>query len=454
VEGFAMMGRQETRQHQLFYAFDLDAIVPNDHLLRGIDQFLDLSEVRTHLHAHYSHTGRPSVDPELLLRMLIVGYAFGIRSERRLCEEVRLNLAYRWFCRLGIEDAIPDHSTFSKARTGRFRDSGVFRHMFETVLSRCMSEGLVGGEGFAVDASTIPADANRQRGLTPADIASGEHEVSQSVRDYLASLDANAKPSKIVSLTDPEARWTAIKGGRAFHAYSANYLIDLRAGIVIDTETTQALKTDEVEASKIMIDRVEDRFGLHPDRLTADTAYGTGPMLSWLVDDKAITPHIPVWDKDGGTPGRLPISAFQWEEQNNRYQCPGGKFLTTNGNVGYDDARTYLTRTSDCHGCALKEICSPNKPQRIIRRSIHQDARDHVKSLAGTPAYVQSQDDRKKVEMSFAQLKRTLKLVRLRLRGLKNAADELMLAAIALNLRKLAHTVWKPPKQAQEAASA
>lgn len=166
-----------------------------------------------------------------------------------------------------------------------------------------------------MDASIIPADANRQRGLTPAEIEGGEHEVNKDVTAYLAALDVDAKPSKIVSLTDPESRWTAIEGGRAFHAYSANYLIDLRAGVVIDTETTQALKTDEVEASKIMIDRVEDRFGLHPARLTADTAYGTGPMLGWLVDEKKITPHIPVWDKDGGTPGRLPISAFVWDER-------------------------------------------------------------------------------------------------------------------------------------------
>jgi hypothetical protein len=202
-----------------------------------------------------------------------------------------------------------------------------------------------------------------------------------------------------------------------------------------------------------MIDRVEDRFGLHPSRLTADTAYGTGPMLGWLVNEKAITPHIPVWDKDGGPPGRLPISTFIWDEQENRYECPGGKYLTTNGKVGYDDAHGYLARTADCRGCALKEVCTPNKPQRIIRRSIHQGARDHAKSFVGTPAYAQSQNDRKKVEMSFAQLKRTLKLTRLRLRGLKNAADELMLGAIALNLRKLAHHRWKPPIPTKETAA-
>lgn len=158
-------------------------------------------------------------------------------------------------------------------------------------------------------------------------------------------------------------------------------------------------------------------FGLHPARLTADTAYGSGPMLGWLVDEKKITPHIPVWDKDGGTPGRLPISAFHWDEQENRYECLAGKYLTTNGKVGYDDALGYLARTADCRGCALKDACNPNKAQRIIRRSIHQSARDHAKSFVGTPAYVQSQEDRKKVEMSFAQLKRTLKLTRLRLRG-------------------------------------
>lgn len=182
-----MMGQQEARRNQLFYAFDLDSVVPSDHLLRGIDQFLDLSDIRDHLSAFYSHTGRPSVDPLLLLRMLVVGYAFGVRSERRRREEVRLNPAYRWFCGLGLEDPIPDHSTFSKARTGRFRDSGLFRHVFETVLQRCMSEGLVGGEGFAVDASIMPADANRQRGLTPAEIATGKYDVSRAVTDYIAA---------------------------------------------------------------------------------------------------------------------------------------------------------------------------------------------------------------------------------------------------------------------------
>ena len=156
-----MMGQQAGAQDELFYSFNLDAHVPADHLLRGIDRFLDLGELRRHLASFYSHTGRPSIDPELMMRMLIIGYCFGIRSERRLCDEVHLNLAYRWFCRLGLQDAVPEHSTFSKNRHGRFRDSDAFRHLFETVLQRCIAEGLVGGEGFAIDASVVKADASR-----------------------------------------------------------------------------------------------------------------------------------------------------------------------------------------------------------------------------------------------------------------------------------------------------
>ena len=159
-----MMGDRQVDQGALFYKFSLDRHVPADHMLRAIDRFVDLDGVRAHLAPFYSSTGRPSIDPELLIRMLLVGYCLGIRSERRLCDEVHLNLAYRWFCRLGLDGEVPDHSTFSKNRHGRFRDSDLLRQLFETVVRRCMAEGLVGGEGFAVDASLIKADANRQSG--------------------------------------------------------------------------------------------------------------------------------------------------------------------------------------------------------------------------------------------------------------------------------------------------
>ena len=160
-----MMGERRVMQEALFYGFSLERHVPDNHLLRKIDRFVDRSEVRTHLEPYYSETGRPSIDPELMIRMLIVGYSFGIRSERRLCDEVHLNLAYRWFCRLGLDGDIPDHSTFCKNRHGRFRESDLLRKLFETVVARCMKEGVVGGEAFAVDASIIVADAHRRRSV-------------------------------------------------------------------------------------------------------------------------------------------------------------------------------------------------------------------------------------------------------------------------------------------------
>ena len=160
-----MMGERRVMQEALFYGFSLERHVPDDHMLRKIDRFVDLSDLRAHLGPYYSDVGRPSIDPELMMRMLIVGYCFGIRSERRLCEEVHLNLAYRWFCRLGLDGDVPDHSTFSKNRHGRFRESDLLRKLFETVVARCMKEGIVGGEAFAVDASIIVADAHRRRGV-------------------------------------------------------------------------------------------------------------------------------------------------------------------------------------------------------------------------------------------------------------------------------------------------
>src|SRR5271169_6412840 len=159
-----MMGRQDAPE-KLFYQFRLEDHVPCDHPLRQLDAVLKFDGARTVLAGHYSRKGRPSIDPELMLRMLLVGYAYGIRSERQLCNEVHLNLAYRWFCRLGLDGTVPDHSTFSKNRHGRFRDCDLLRHVFEQSVHRCMREGLVDGEGLAVDASLIRADANRQRGV-------------------------------------------------------------------------------------------------------------------------------------------------------------------------------------------------------------------------------------------------------------------------------------------------
>jgi transposase len=444
-----MMGRGSGGQRQLFYAFNLEDHVPAGHLLRGIDGCLDLGELRGHLAPFYSRTGRPSVDPELMVRMLIVGYSFGIRSERRLCEEVQLNLAYRWFCRLGLEDAVPDHSTFSKNRHGRFRESEAFRLVFESVVERCVKEGLVGGEGFAVDASVIKADANRSRSTAREEAEPRDPgHASRAVREYLAALDAQEEtvtaPASI-SPTDPAARWTAV-GGPAFYAYSTNYLVDVQAGIIVDVEATPALRTDEVNCARTMLERVEARFDLKPARLIGDMAYGAAPMLGWLVDEKGIAPHIPVWDRTQRDDETLSSSDFAWDEAADEYRCPQGKVLRKQRRT-FKNLRTHITKAgtiiyrasqSDCASCPLKARCCPNTPMRKIARSIHESARDVARDVAKTDGYKRSRKERKKVEMLFAHLKRILKLDRLRLRGPSGARDEFLLAAIAQNLRRMA----------------
>ncbi len=446
-----MMGQHGGNQDRLFYSFNLDQHVPADHLLRGIDRFLDLADLRRHLALFYSHTGRPSIDPELMVRMLLVGYCFGIRSERRLCEEVHLNLAYRWFCRLGLEDGVPDHSSFSKNRHGRFRDSDVFRQLFESVVERCIAEGLVGGEGFAIDASIIRADANRRRGVSstqPIEWPSPEQR-SRAVREYLAALDEAepvGSPPKHVSMTDPAARWTAAPGCPAYYAYSTNYLVDVESGVIVDVAATAAHRTEETEATKTMIERVEERHDIKPQRLIGDTAYGTGPMLEWLAQDKGIEPHVPVWEKSGRTDGTFSVSDFRWDDDTNEYRCPQGQplrsqwrsFSKQRSHVTQADTIIYRSSQQDCAACPLKTRCCPNTPTRKIARSLYEKSRAVARAMRDTAAYRQSRKDRKKVEVLFAHLKRILKLDRLRLRGRRGARDEFLLAATAQNLRRMA----------------
>jgi transposase len=441
-----MMGRHSWGQENLFYVFDLDKHVPREHLLRSINRVLDLSDLRAYLEPHYSKIGRPSIDPELMMRMLLIGYCFGIRSERRLCEEIHLNLAYRWFCHFQLEDKVPDHSTFSKNRHGRFRDAGLFRHVFEEVIERCMKEGLVKGEGFAVDASLIKADANRQRARPGEEqIDWGDPEQStRAVREYLAALDEDTNEEgqakdapKSISLTDPKASWTAA-AGPAFFAYSTNYLIDLGAGIILDVQATPALRPAELEATKTMIERVEKRFELSPERLVGDTAYGSGPMLNWIVEEKGIEPHIPVWDKTERKDDTFGGSAFKYDALNDRYECPAGKYLKPAWRSKQKNPYRYRASLYDCQDCPLKLKCCPNTEIRKIDRNPYEPARDVARAIAKTKAYQQSRHDRKKVEMLFAHLKRILKLDRLRLGGPTGAQDEFLLAATAQNLRRMA----------------
>lgn len=408
-----------------------------------------LAELRENLTPFYSDIGRPSIDPELMLRMLIVGYCYGIRFERRLCEEVELHLAYRWFCRLDLDDQVPDHSTFSVNRHGRFRNSAIFRKLFEAVVRACMSAGLVKGEGFAVDASVMEADASRYHGQAPGETDwSAPERQTRAVAEFLSSLDdegsdADRKLPKVISPTDPCSAWTAKANKRVQFGYGLNYMIDLEHAVIVDVEATPARTYDEVAATRTMIDRTEMAFGLKPARLTADTAYGTGKLLAWLLD-RDITPHIPVWDRYQRTDGMFSHLDFTYDNARDVYICPNGRSLGTSGTVHDGRVRNYLSRPADCRVCNLKERCT-RAPFRKIARDINEAARNHARLLKGSLEFEQSSHERKKVEMRFAHLKVHHRFERMRLRGLTGARDEFHLAAIVQNLKTLASHIWRPP---------
>ncbi len=415
-----MMGERVGRQDRLFYEFDLEDMVPGDHLLRRIATALDLSWLRGEMRTHYSHLGCPSICPELLVRMLIVGYCYSIRSERRLCQEVQMNLAYRWFCGLGLEDKVPHHSTFSVNRLGRFRESDILRKVFEEVVCGCMTAGLVGGEGFAVDASVIEADASRFQRVKGAEVDwTDAQRTSRPVREYLVALESENPPinptqkPKAMSPSDPCAAWTTRGRHKVMFGYSLNYLIDMENAVILDVEATPTRISKEVDATETMIERTEDRFGLKPDRLAGDVAYGTGEMLGWLVAH-GIEPHIPVWDRGKREKGTFSRADFAYDEVRDIYVCPGGKPMKTTGRLHSDGYYRYAASKRDCDICPRKPRCCPAQPERQVPR-----APGEAKSI--------------------------LSMVRLRLRGLTGARDEFLLTATVQNLKRLANHTTRPP---------
>jgi len=435
-----MMGEQQ-RAESLFYYFRLEDQIPDEHLLRLIDQHIDFSFVRERLRNFYSSTGRPSIDPEVLLRLLLVGYLYGITSERRLLEEVRMHLAYRWFSRLGFEREIPDHSTFSKNRHGRFRQSGIFRKVFEEIVHRCLEVGLVEGRSLAVDGTLVGANASEQSRV-PREQLARTARVSRTVQEFLTELeqqnpvadpDEHPIAQQMVSTTDPDAAW-AVKRGPATLGYYNNYLVDTTSRVILSVDATPARFRQEVLAAQRMIEHVSG-FGIRPQNLAADKAYGSGEFLAWLLE-RNIQPHIPVIDRQHQTRGRFTRDAFRYESKENAYYCPEGKPLHYRGQRRSSQGDLYRSTQAQCQGCPQKKLCTAGPYRRLF---VHwqEPARQAVRALAGTPEYKHSQRARYKVEALFAELKQQIKLRRVRLRRLWNVAEQFHLAATAQNLKRL-----------------
>jgi hypothetical protein len=356
---------------------------------------------------------------------------------------------------VGLEDKVPHHSTFSVNRLGRFRDSDILRTVFEDVVSRCMTAGLVGGEGFAVDASVIEANASRFQRVEGSEVDwTDAQRVRWPIAEYLAALDSDTPPinpkqkPKAMSPSDPAAAWTTRGRHKVMFGYSLNYLIDLESAVIVDVEATPTRISKEVGVAQTMIKRVAERFALKPKHVAGDVAYGTSTMLGWLVERK-IDPHIPVWDQTKvAAKGKFTRADFTYERDRDRYICPAGKELKTSGNVVDGGAIKYMAKRTDCARCPLKPRCTSGRERRLTR-DVNQDARDYTQALMDTEAYETSRTERKRIERLFGEAKVNLALTRLRLRGLAGARDEFLLTAIVQNLKRLAAiTAILPPKPA------
>ena len=444
----AMIGRQ-VEQAALFYEFRLEERVPADHLLRRVDAAIDLSWVRGHMAEHYSATGRPSVCPERMVRMLLVGYLFGIRSERRLCEEVDVNLAYRWFCRLGLEGRVPDHSTFTKNRHGRFRESGLVREVFERVVERCLEAGLASADHVAVDGSFMRADASQTRYVASIEDLPCE-DASRAVREHLADLEAAAPdpegvvrtPPKAVSVTDPAAALSAKHGPSAF-AYGLNAMVDTGSGVVLEVQAAPERFADEPIAARRMVERLRERHGATPGVLTGDKAYGAGPFLAWLEEERGIEAHVPLIDRRHQTGGMLTQDAFTHDEASDTYSCPQGAVLKRVPSA--EASQRYRASQRDCGACPIKASCTTSK-MRALCRSPHEEVRERVRTRQATPALRRSMRLRKAIEHLFGHIKHHDGLRRLRLRGLRGADEQFVLAATARNLKRMARWATLPPR--------
>ena len=442
-----MMG-QHDRSEALFYYFRLDDQVPENHLLRLIEKHISFSFVRERWQASYSETGRPSIDPELLLRILLIGYLYGVTSERKLVEELRMHVGWRWFTGLGFDQEIPHHSTFSKNRHGRFQESKLFEQLLEEIVRQCVEVGLVRGKHLSVDGSFVEANAAKQSRI-PREQLAEVAQVNLTVRQYLVELEQQnpveepVHEQDLVSTTDPDSTYATKGGTPARLGYYDNYLVDNPSCVIVGVQATTARMSQETVAAQAMLTRFAQWQGRKPESVAADTTYGNGEFLQWLAE-REITPYMRTRDSihRKNSPFYGP-ERFTYEPENNRYICPAGQPLNYAGRVHRNRAYNYIGTRKRCGPCSQRPQCTSAAFRSLI---IHQNepARQRARELLNTPEYAHAQRQRKKVEALFAELKNQVGLRRVRLWRLKFVREQFFLAAAAQNIKRLVRFLSQP----------
>src|SRR5262252_6485301 len=443
-----MMGHHD-RSEALFYYFRLDDYVPENHLLRLIDKHISFDFVRQQLKDSYSDTGRPSIDPELLLRILLIGYLYGITSERKLVKELRMHLAWRWFTGLSFDREVPHHSTFSKNWHGGFQESKLFEQLFDQIVRQCVEVGFVKGKHLSVDGSFVEANAAKESRI-PREQLEEAAQVHQTVRQYLKEVEAQnpveepVHQQEQVSTTDPDSTYATKGGTPARLGYYDNYLVDNHSCVIVGVQATAARRSQETVAAQDMMTRFAPWQGRAPEAVAADTTYGNGEFLQWLAD-RSITPYMRTRDSihRKNSPFYGP-ERFAYDPENNRYICPAGQQLNYVGLNVRNRAHAYIASAKRCGACLQKAQCTSGV-FRFLAIHMDEPARQRARELVHTPEFSKAQRQRKKVEALFAELKNQIGLRRLRLRRMKFVREQFFLAAAAQNIKRLVRFLGKVP---------
>lgn len=455
--GLPVMMGQHDRSEALFHYFRLEDQVPETHLLRLIEKHVSFAFVRQQLKDRYSEMGRPSIDPELLLRILLIGYLYGITSERKLVEELRMHLAWRWFTGLGFDQEIPHHSTFSKNRHGRFQESKLFEELFEQIVRQCVEVGLVEGKHLSVDGSFVEANAAKASRIPREQLVEAA-QVKHIVRQYLQELEQQnpveepVHTQAQVSTTDPDSTYATKGGTPARLGYYDNYLVDNPSCVIVGVQATPARMSQETVAAQAMLTRFAQWQGGEPESVAADTTYGNGEFLHWLAE-REITPYMRTREsaKRKNSPFYGP-ERFTYQPESNSYRCPAGEQLNYVGLNVRNRAQAYIGSAKRCGACGQKPQCTSGRYKYL---AIHVDelARQRARELADTPEFAHAQRQRKKVEALFGELKNQIGLRRLRLRRMKFVREQFFLAAVAQNIKRLVRFLSQSTTPAMEAAT-
>lgn len=455
-----MVDEQEQAQPRLLY-INLDDYIPEDHLLRRIKENVSFKFIRDKVRHLYSDKGRRSIDPIRLVKMWLIGYLYGISSERRLEEEIRLNLAYRWFLDLQLDERIPDHSTLSRNRNERFAGTTLFEDIFGEIIEQCKAAGVVQGEAVVTDSTHIRANANESKKETVT--------VTKTPREYWAELQAEAeaidtanreakgggerrglKPEpeppqvreRVQYTTDPEAGSLSRPGKPHGPHYLAHMTIEPTHGIILDADVTPANVNDH-EPYVDCVRRAKERCDTIREA-AADAGYDFAEVHRGL-SDLGVTSYIPDVERRSGSESgkRFTVRDFVYDKNTDSFVCPAGKRLAFTHIETYRLKRIYAAKTADCRACPMREQCmSPSSRYRRLKRPFLQDYVDQAHERAKSRRYRELQRKRSIwCEGTFAALKARHCMRRAIRRGLEKMREQVLMAATALNILRMVRAI-------------